>query len=275
MSERDSYPAGVPCWVETLQPDPQAAVDFYAAVFGWDFAGPAAMPGDPPGDYYVARLRGRDVAGIGALTAGSTSIAAAWHTLVRVDDVSASVAAASAAGATPVAGPLDAPPAGRLAAFIDPTGAALGVWEAGSREGAQLLNEASAWAMSRLHTTDLAAAAAFYQEVFGWQAEPFGDDVSLLLARLPGYVGGEPQQPVPRDVVAVMSTLDESIASERASHWAVDFWVADADAAAAQAIESGGGVLAAPTDVPGFRTAVLVDPAGAAFSVSQLAMVDD
>jgi hypothetical protein len=33
MSEREQYPVGVPCWVQTLQPDPQAARDFYGALF--------------------------------------------------------------------------------------------------------------------------------------------------------------------------------------------------------------------------------------------------
>jgi hypothetical protein len=55
MSEREQYPAGVPPWVETLQPDPRAALDFYGTLFGSEFAGPGPMPGDPPGEYYVAR----------------------------------------------------------------------------------------------------------------------------------------------------------------------------------------------------------------------------
>ena len=38
MSEREQYPAGVSCWVETLQPDPRGALDFYGALFGWEFA---------------------------------------------------------------------------------------------------------------------------------------------------------------------------------------------------------------------------------------------
>ncbi len=34
MSERNDYPAGVPCWVDTLQPDPELAMRFYGAIFG-------------------------------------------------------------------------------------------------------------------------------------------------------------------------------------------------------------------------------------------------
>ena len=35
MLERDGYPPGVPCWVDTSQPNPGAAVAFYRGVFGW------------------------------------------------------------------------------------------------------------------------------------------------------------------------------------------------------------------------------------------------
>ena len=55
--------------------------------------------------------------------------------------------------------------------------------------------------MSALQTDDPARAARFYGAVFGWETEAFGP---ATLFRLPGYVGGEESQPVPRDVVAVM-----------------------------------------------------------------------
>jgi predicted enzyme related to lactoylglutathione lyase len=51
----------------------------------------------------------------------------------------------------------------------------------------------------------------------------------------------------------------------------VNLRVDDTDAIAAPAAELGGTVLAPPIDTPGFRSAVLADPQGAAFSVSQLA----
>ena len=49
MSNREQYPAGVPCFVDTLAPDVEAAKHFYGAVFGWEFAGPGAIPTEPPG----------------------------------------------------------------------------------------------------------------------------------------------------------------------------------------------------------------------------------
>jgi predicted enzyme related to lactoylglutathione lyase len=272
MSEREHYPPGVPCWVDTLQADPQAALDFYGPLFGWEFAGPGPMPGQAPGKYFVAQLRGRDVAGIGSAPAADRPPPVAWNTYVRVDSVEHAAERAGAAGGRLLDEPADALPAGRLAVVADPAGAVLGLWEAGTREGAQLVNEPRTWALSILHTTDLAGSKAFYRTLFGWQAEAFGPaGGQMVLCRLPGYVGGEPTQPVPRDVIGVILAIGggESGPTER-PHWSVDFWMEDADAVAAQTTELGGKVIVPPHDTPGFRSAVLADPEGAVFSVSQL-----
>src|SRR5205823_2267801 len=110
-------------------------------------------------------------------------------------------------------------------------------------------------------------AIEFYGSVFGWRAEAFGfGEQQVKLWRLPGYVGGEPQQPVPRDVVGVMMASNGGAPA----HWNVDFWIADAEQAATTTKRLGGEVVMGPTDVPGFRTVVLRDPQGATFSVSQL-----
>ncbi|MBV8990745.1 MAG: VOC family protein [Solirubrobacterales bacterium] len=265
MSERSEYPPGVPCWIETLVADPEATMGFYSELFGWDFAGPGAMPGDPPGSYSVARLRDRDVAGIGSRP--QASMPPAWTTYISVANVEEAVQRASAAGADVLAGPTNAAPAGRLAVLADPAGAVFGLWEAELRQGAQLVNEPSAWAMSGLQTTDPAGAKAFYGELFGWSHEAFdAGGAELTLCRMPGYVGGEPHQPVPRDVVAALLPI---AGEQTQSFWGVDFWIDDADAAAAKAAQLGGSVLVAPHDTPGFRNTILADPNGAAFSVNE------
>jgi hypothetical protein len=265
MSERDSYPAGVPCWVDAMAPDPAAAMQFYGELFGWEFDGPGPMNG---GSYHVARLRGRDVAGIGSLPPGSAD--AAWNTVIAVANLEVSVVAVTDARGEPLLEPTDASPAGRIAVVRDPVGASFCLWEPQERQGAQLVNEPSAWAMSRLQTPDPEASAAFYAQVFGWQSTELelGGGMRVTLLRLPGYVGGEPQQPVPRDVIAVMIALEPG--SGEPARWSVDFWIADAVGAAAAAIELGGQVLVAPHAIPGFTQAILADPAGAVFSVSQL-----
>jgi predicted enzyme related to lactoylglutathione lyase len=182
---------------------------------------------------------------------------------VRVDSADAAAEEATGAGGAVLAGPMDLSPAGRLTVMADPAGAVLCAWEAAARKGAQVVNEAGAWAMSALTTPDAESAAAFYGAMFGWEREAFGP---MTMWRRPGYVGGEGAQPVPRDVVAVM----EPPAASAAARWGVNFWVTDADGAAVTTERRGGGVLAAPADAGPFRSATLQDPAGAVFSVSQL-----
>ncbi len=271
MSERTHYPSGVPCWVDTLQPDPESATQFYAALFGWQITGPGAMPGTPPGEYFVAQLRGRDVAGIGSLPSHGAPPNAFWNTYVAVDDVDAACAKTASAGGTVVLAPAEAPPAGRLAAVSDPTGATLSLWQAGDRAGAQRINEPAAWSMSALLTRDLEMAKRFYREVFGWRSDTFSaGDAEATLFRLPGFVGGEPQQPVPRDVVAVALPMGGDLSAGVPPHWNVDFWIGDADAAAEKVAQLGGSIVTPPHDAPGFRRCVVADPQGAVFSLSQL-----
>jgi predicted enzyme related to lactoylglutathione lyase len=264
MSEREHYPAGVPCWVDTIQTDPRGALDFYREVFGWEFAGPGPM--SDGGEYFVARVGGRDVAGISSVPADSGPPMPVWNTYVSVDSADEAAEKARSGGGAVIAGPLDAPPAGRMAVLADPAGAPFLVWEPGERQGAQRINEPSAWAMSALATSDPQAAVDFYGNLFGWQADSFDAGGSEgFLMRLPGFVGGEPGQPVPRDVVAVMVP-----AGDRPAAWSVDFWIDDADEAAARASAHGGSVIVPPHDQMGFRNTVLADPQGAVFSVSQL-----
>jgi hypothetical protein len=50
MLERDGYLPGVPWWVDTTLPDPEAAVAVYNGLFGWDFTD--AMPPGSAGRYF-------------------------------------------------------------------------------------------------------------------------------------------------------------------------------------------------------------------------------
>jgi uncharacterized protein len=264
MSRRDGFGPGVPCWVDVLGPDPRQLTGFYGALFGWEFEGPGAMPGG--GEYFVARLRGREVAGVGSLPAGVE--APAWDTYVQVESADRAAEDVLAAGGTVLAEPVDAAPAGRLAVVADPEGAAFCLWEPHERRGAQLVNEPGAWSMSALNVRDREGAAAFYGAAFGWQADSFrAGEMEVGLFRLPGFVGGEPEQPVPRDVVAALAPLTDPAAR---AHWSVDFWIDDLAHVTSTATELGGGVLVAPHDVPPLRRAVVADPNGVAFGVSEL-----
>ncbi|MFL5960886.1 MAG: hypothetical protein ACJ75G_11555 [Gaiellaceae bacterium] len=83
MPDRDGYIAGVPCWVDTSQPDPDAAAAFYGGLFVWEFED--AMPTGSPGEYLIARLRGGDVAAVSSPSEGAP-LRAVWNTYIWVED---------------------------------------------------------------------------------------------------------------------------------------------------------------------------------------------
>ena len=77
MPEPDGYIPGVPCWVDTSQPDPDAALPFYGGLFGWEFED--MMPAGSPGKYFIARIRGGDVAAVSSPPEGAPP-GAMWST---------------------------------------------------------------------------------------------------------------------------------------------------------------------------------------------------
>ena len=264
MSERADYPTGVPSWVDALFPDPRRTATFYAELFGWELDDRLGSVGSGP--YYVARLHGAPVAGIGPSPA--PDVPTSWITYTCVDDVDAATAAALQAGGRLVCDTLPSVDGDRRALLADPSGAVIGVRQRGRFGGAQRVNEPGAWAMSILNTGDAEAAKAFYGAVFGWTTSTFGfEGFELTMWHRPGYVGGEEDQPVSRDVVAAMGPLPDGNAPAR---WDINFWTSDANATAARAEELGGAVIAPPTDRPGFRDTVVADPTGTTIAVSQL-----
>src|SRR4051812_42543247 len=120
MLERDGYPPGVPCWVDTSQPDPKAAVAFYSGLFGWDFDD--VMPAGSPGQYLIARLRGGDVAAVGSVPEGAPPMAV-WNTYVWVESADETSSKVIDAGGRVLTEPFDVMDAGRMAVFADPEGA--------------------------------------------------------------------------------------------------------------------------------------------------------
>jgi predicted enzyme related to lactoylglutathione lyase len=277
MLERDGYLPGVPCWVDTSQPDPDAAVAFYRGLFGWDLED--TMPPGSPGKYFLARLGGRDVAAVGSQPQGAPA-GAAWNTYISVESADEAAAKVGAAGGRVVADPFDVADAGRMAVFTDPEGAAFCVWQAGRHKGAQLVNEPGSLNFNGLNTRDIVGAKSFYGSVFGWETLDLSGGVQMW--RLPGYGEflelGDPElrkrmaeSGAPEgfeDVVASINPLAEE-EPDVPAHWSVTFAVDDADATAAKTAALGGRVLVPPFDAPWVRTTVLSDPQGATFIASK------
>ena len=276
MPERSGYIPGVPCWVDTNQPDPQAALPFYSGLFGWEFEN--AMPEGSGGEYFMARIRGGDVAAVGGVPDGMPPMAM-WNTYVAVANADDAAEKVRAAGGAVFQGPFDVMDAGRMAVVADPEGAVFCVWEAKDNIGAKVVNEHGALNFNGLATRDPAAAEAFYGAVFGWKI------LSLPAGKfwtLPGY-GDHLEESAPglREQMAQMGAPDgfiDAVAMVRPiaaddgdspAHWSVTFGADDIEATAARATELGGAVVEAPHDEPWTKTAVLRDPQGAVFIASQ------
>ena len=275
LLDRDDYPAGVPCWVDTFQPDAGAAAGFYGELFGWDFEERAP---DGEVEYLVARLRGSAVAAVAPQAPGAPP-QATWNTYIAVASADDAAERVVAAGGSVLAGPFDVRDAGRMAVIADPAGAVVHLWQAGARKGAQLVNAPGSWNWSNLECGDAAGVQDFYWEVFGWEADAmaFGDADSAML-RLPGYgeflAARDPEIRRRHAQAAVPSGFTDAIgwivppANGEAPRWSVTFAVDDPDAIAAHALELGGSVVVDPYDVAPVRLAVLRDPQGAQFTIS-------
>jgi uncharacterized protein len=276
MLERDGYLPGVPCWVDSSQPDPEAAVAFYRGLFGWDFED--AMPAGSPGKYFIGRLRGGDVAAVGSQPEGGPSMAV-WNTYVWVESADETAMKVVDAGGRVMMDAFDVLDAGRMAVFSDPEGAAFCVWQAKEHKGARIVNEAGSLNFNGLNTRDANRAKSFYGSVFGWETLDLG---GAEMWQLPGYGDFlEKSDPGLRkrmaesgapggfeDVVASLNPIADD-QPDVPAHWSVTFAVDDADATARRATELGGQVVVPPFDAPWVRMTVITDPQGATFIASK------
>jgi predicted enzyme related to lactoylglutathione lyase len=249
MGERTSYTPGTFSWVDLNTDDPEGAKAFYSTLFGWEYED---VPIGDDSVYSMAKLEGQSVAALGPLQ--GEGMPPHWNCYVTVEDADASAARASELGATLLAEPFDVFDAGRMAAFQDPQGAVLSVWQPKENIGAGLVNVPGALSWNDLLSPDVEASAAFYRDLFGWEiteVEGSGGQYWSIVnqGRLNGGMmplppGGHPA-------------------------WNLYFGTEDADATTARVGELGGGTVMGPIDVPnGARFVVLRDPSNAVFSVA-------
>jgi predicted enzyme related to lactoylglutathione lyase len=297
VPERDGYIPGVPCWVDASEPDPDAALEFYGGLFGWEFAD--VTPASSEGRYFIAQheapgssifdtsgdVRSGDVGAVRSIPEAAPPTAM-WNTYFWVDSADEAASKVRDAGGGVVVEPYDFMDAARVAVFTDPEGAAFSVWEAKGHKGARLVNDPGALVFNGLNTRDVEGARSFYGSVFGWQTLAIGGGGEGWA--LPGYGDYlERYQPDLRkqmaeaaapagfeDIVASINPIADD-QRDTPAHWSVTFAVADADTTAARARELGGKVIVPPFDAPWstatytIRVTVLGDPQGATFAASK------
>jgi predicted enzyme related to lactoylglutathione lyase len=270
----------VPCWIDTTQPDPQAAAEFYRGLLDWELED--MMPPSSPGQYFVARLHGRDVGAISSTAAGD-STRARWNTYIWVEDADEAARRVEHARGRVLAPPFDVPGAGRMAECEDPSQAPFRLWQAREHRGAQLVNAPGSWNWSNLNTPDAEGAMRFYAAVFGWEFSQvdLGAGASWMV-RVPGYADFlEVRHPGIRDRHAAAGAPPgftdavgwlQPLPPEGAAHWSVTLSVADADSVAHRTSQLGGTVVSGPLAIPYSRVVQITDPQGASVTLSQFKM---
>ncbi|MET9326735.1 VOC family protein [Tsukamurella sp. NPDC003166] len=161
-------PVGAPVWIDLSSNDVEKSVDFYRAVFGWE----ADPPAPEFGGYRNFRVNGAMVAGL--MAAQQEGMPDMWSVYLRTDDADASLAAAGSAGGTVVVPVADVGDLGRFGFFIDPAGAAIGVWQPGTHAGFAERGVPGTPYWFDCMSADYAASSAFYRTVFGWDYEEVG-----------------------------------------------------------------------------------------------------
>ena len=275
MLPRRSYPAGVPCWIDLIQPNPDATAAFYRDLFGWSYE--VRTPEDAPASYAYARLDGLVVAAVGGPPRGTEPTG--WTTYVTVESADETAARVTSNGGTLLSSPDDIPRAGRGATCLDPFGAAFGVWQPGDLKGVELVNAPGSWNFSILDVDDPSAAQDFYGSVFGWRSSPLevGGFEETWMLRVEGYgdfladsdpeiremqaAGGGPEGFV--DAVALLAR------GGGPASWGTTFAVADADAAFARATELGARAVTPLFDTAYTRQGTVEDPQGAVLTLSE------
>ena len=258
MGERTSHDPGTISWTDLATTDQDAAKEFYAGLFGWEY------DEQPIGDdttYSMAKLDGRSAAAISPQQSSEAEqgIPPHWNVYVTVEDVDAASAAAGEAGGTVLAGPFDVLEVGRMSVIADPAGAVLCLWEAKTSIGAEVVNEPGALCWADTATTDPEAAQAFYSAVFGWTFEKVNEVPPFWVISNGERSNGGMTQPPPGVP----------------SNWFPYFGVDNVDATVEAARSAGGNPFVGPIDTPGGRFVLIMDPQGAAFAVLSSEDFDD
>src|SRR6478752_2218856 len=163
MVERDTpWAPGTPCWVDLMTTDQAAARSFYGELLGWDVeVGPPET-----GEYGMASIGGRSVAGIGGMM--GMEHPPVWNTYLATADADATVQAVVAAGGSVQAPAMDVMEFGRMAVVQVPGGGFTSLWQAGAHIGMSLANETGAVVWNEFMTRDFDAASKFFTDVFGY-----------------------------------------------------------------------------------------------------------
>jgi predicted enzyme related to lactoylglutathione lyase len=245
MADRKQLP-GKFVWFELVSKDAKKAQAFYGEVLGWK------VQQFPMGSSTYDMIYAGDTMIGGYAHPKSDRQPSHWISYVSVDDVDATVKAATANGGKVVEAPYDIPTVGRTARIADPQGAELCPFKSLEGDPADALPPPGGFCWNELHTSDPAKALTFYEKVLGFSHRTVSG---------PGFT----YHILSRGGVDRGGVTDNE---GQPPHWLPYVAVDDADSTLARAKKLGGTLCIGPADIPNVgRFGVLQDPTGAALAV--------
>lgn len=257
MTTRENPVYGAPCWIDLSTSDKQRAIAFYGGLFGWM----ATESGEEYGHYSTVSKEGAEIGGMMQKTPDMSDIPDLWTVYLAVEDAAATIDKAVSVGAQRLVSPMAVGDMGTMAMILDPTGAAVGLWQPDRFPGFAVSGEIGSPVWFELQTRDMTGAEAFYREVFG-----------LEVAKSEANPGGPPYSMLKKDGAERAGIFDMTgiVPEEIPAYWTVYFGVADIDDAM-RYVEGNGGAIITPTmDVGGRPWSTVADPMGAPFVLMQV-----
>lgn len=253
-----SFVEGLFGWVDLSSTDMERSKEFYGELFGWTYVD---LPLSEGMSYTQFMLDGAKVAGMGPVmpdmaAAGMPSV---WNSYVLTADADAVVNRAQAAGGSVLMPAMTVMDQGRMAMIADPAGAAVGIWQPASHEGAEVFNVPGSVTWNELQSRDAESVKQFYSDTFGWQWEA-GEQPGYDICSIPAKAGDDKSN-------GGLLTLPAEVPADIASFWLVYFAVADCEDSMAKAQELGATVMFETMEMGPGRFGGLFDPTGAALAV--------
>jgi predicted enzyme related to lactoylglutathione lyase len=250
-------PRGRFVWYDLMTTNPAAAVSFYTATVGWGTEQWKGPEGAPP--YTMWTASGSMIGGVMQLPDAAQKMGAPphWIGYVAVPNVDETVGRTTELGGKVMMQPMVIPTVGTTAVLNDPQGALIADFTPeGSTPGHDGAAKIGEFSWHELATTDVDAALAFYQTLFGWD-KLTAMDTPMGIYQMFGR-NGQPMGGIYKT------------AADRAMppNWLYYARVNDVDGAKERAESNGGKVLNGPMEVPGGdRVVMCQDPQGAYFAM--------
>ena len=233
------------CWHGVISTDVDTAANFYTQVLPW------SKMTTPMGDETATMFTAADIPRAHLMAPPMAGVPSHWDNYLRVEDVDAATAAASANGGTVVVPCTDIAP-GRFSVVTSPSGAMLSLFRESDDSAQNAPGGDGAIHWTELHSKDLEADLAWLEATFGITHDlmPMPNGDYFVLKSGEAMVGG-----------AMNAMSDEAPAM-----WLTWIQVANVDQTVEAATSNQGKVLSPVMDVPNVgRMAVLMDPTGGVF----------